>query len=249
MIDLTGKVALVTGSSMGIGKTIAFELAKNGATAVINDPIGGEDAEGVVKMIQDIGQEAYYFKCDVSDAVQVRQMVDSIIERSQKIDILVNNAAITIDSLTVNYGPEDWSRMINVNLNGSFLCTKYCLPSMIEQTWGRIINISTVAALIGFRGAPAYVASKAGLIGFTKSVAKEIARKGITSNALILGVIKGGGMFETVREDIMQSYIEQIPMGRPGTPEDVANAIKFLISDCASYITGQTIGVNGGLYM
>jgi 3-oxoacyl-[acyl-carrier protein] reductase len=175
-------------------------------------------------------------------------MIDTILERYKKIDILVNNAAITIDSLTINYEVEDWARMINVNLNGAFLCSKYCLPSMIEQKWGRIVNISTVAAIIGLKGAPAYSASKAGLIGFSKSLAKEVARKGITVNALALGLIKGGGMFDTVREDIMRVYIEQIPMGRPGTPEDVANAIKFLVSDSAAYITGQTIGVNGGFH-
>lgn len=249
MSDLKGRVALVTGSSMGIGKTIAFELAKDGATAVINDPIGGEEAESAVKMIQDIGQDAHYIKCDVSDATRVSKMIDAVLECYKKIDILVNNAAITIDSLTVNYEVEDWDRMINVNLNGAFLCSKYCLPSMIEQKWGRIVNISTVAAMVGLKGAPAYSASKAGLIGFTKSLAREVARKGITVNALSLGVIKGGGMYDTVREDIMQSYVEQVPMGRPGTPEDVANAIKFLISDSAAYITGQTIGVNGGFYM
>jgi 3-oxoacyl-[acyl-carrier protein] reductase len=248
MVDLTGKIALVTGSSMGIGKAIAFELAKDGATVVINDPIGGEEAESAVKMIQGIGQEAYYIKCDVSAAAQVPKMIDTILERYKKIDILVNNAAITIDSLTINYEVEDWARMINVNLNGAFLCSKYCLPSMIEQKWGRIVNISTVAAIIGLKGAPAYSASKAGLIGFSKSLAKEVARKGITVNALALGLIKGGGMFDTVREDIMRVYIEQIPMGRPGTPEDVANAIKFLVSDSAAYITGQTIGVNGGFH-
>ena len=249
MIDLTGKIALVTGSSMGIGKTIAFELAKDGATTIINDPIGGEEAESAVKMIQGLGQEAYYINCDVSAAAQVPKMIDTILERYKKIDILVNNAAITIDSLTINYEVEDWARMINVNLNGAFLCSKYCLPSMIEQKWGRIVNISTVAAMIGLKGAPAYSASKAGLIGFTKSLAKEVARKGITVNALALGLIKGGGMFDTVREDIMQVYVEQIPMGRPGTPEDVANAIKFLVSGYAAYITGQTIGVNGGFHM
>jgi 3-oxoacyl-[acyl-carrier protein] reductase len=249
MSDLKGKVTLVTGSSMGIGKTIAFELARDGATAVINDPIGGEEAESAVKMIQDIGQEAHYIKCDVSDAARVSKMIDAVLERYKKIDILVNNAAITIDSLTVNYEVEDWARMINVNLNGAFLCSKYCLPSMIEHKWGRIVNISTVAAMVGLKGAPAYSASKAGLIGFTKSLAREVARKGITVNALSLGVIKGGGMYDTVREDIMQLYVEQVPMGRPGTPEDVANAIKFLISDSAAYITGQTIGVNGGFYM
>jgi 3-oxoacyl-[acyl-carrier protein] reductase len=249
MFDFKGKIALVTGSSMGIGKTIAFELAKDGATAVINDPIGGEEAESAVKMIHDIGQEAHYIQCDVSDAAQVSKMIDTVLEGYKKIDILVNNAAITIDALTVNYEVEDWARMINVNLNGAFLCSKYCLPSMIAQKWGRIVNISTVAAMVGLKGAPAYSASKAGLIGFTKSLAREVARKGITVNALSLGVIKGGGMYDTVREDIMQSYVEQVPMGRPGTPEDVANAIKFLISDSAAYITGQTIGVNGGFYM
>lgn len=249
MFGINGKIALVTGSSMGIGKTIAFELAKEGVKTIINDPIGGEEAERVVQMIRNIGQEAHYIKCDVSDATQVRGMVDAIVERYNKIDILVNNAAITIDSLTVNYAIEDWNRMINVNLNGAFFCSKYCLSPMIDSKWGRIVNISTIAALIGFRGAPAYAASKAGLIGFTKSLAREVARKGITVNALALGFIKGGGMSVTVRDDIHQAYIEQIPVGRPGTPEDVAHAVKFLVSDYAGYITGQTIGVNGGLYM
>jgi len=249
MVDLQGKVALVTGSSMGIGRTIAIELAQEGATVVLNDPIGGREAEGALKMIRDSGCKADYIQCDVSDAHAVSKMADRIIERHQAIDILVNNAAITIDALTINYAPDDWARMIDVNLNGAFLCSKYCLPPMIEQQWGRIVNISTVAAMIGLRGAPAYSASKAGLIGFTKSLAREVARKGITVNALSLGVIKGGGMFETVRKEIMAAYVQQVPMGRPGTPREVAHAIKFLISDGAAYITGQTIGINGGFYM
>lgn len=234
---------------MGLGKAVAIDLAKAGAIVIINDPVGDGPAESVLKMIKKIGKKAFLVTCDISDAPAVSTMINTILKRFIKVDILINNAGISIDALTINYNIDAWERVIKVNLSGAFLCSKYCLSSMIDQKWGRIINISSVAGLTGISGTPAYSASKAGLIGLTKTLAKEVGRKGITVNCLALGYIEGGGLFDTVREELLEETLAQIPIGRWGQLEDVTSVIKFLLSEDASYITGQTIGVNGGLHM
>ena len=249
MYDLSGKVALVTGSSMGLGKAFALDLAKAGAKVVVNNRRGGEWAEAVVREIEDLGQEAMLAPCDIGDAGSVAQMVDSILDRFKKIDILVNNAGISIDGTTVKFDPEDWDLVLKTNIYGAFFCSKYCLPSMIEQGWGRVINISSVVGQIGIMGTPAYTASKSGLIGFTKTLAKEVARKGITVNCIALGYIEGGGLMDTLPEKIAEGILAGIPVGRWGKTKEVSSAINYLSSDLAAYITGQTLSINGGCFM
>jgi 3-oxoacyl-[acyl-carrier protein] reductase len=247
--ELTKKVALVTGSSIGLGKAFALDLARAGARVVVNDPEGGQLAESVLKEIEAMGREAILVPCDVGDAEGVAKMVDIIVDRFKKVDILINNAGISIDATTVKYDIKAWDQVLKTNLYGVFYCSKYCLPSMIRQKWGRIINIGSVLGQVGSMGTPAYTASKAALIGFTKTLAKEGARSGVTVNCLSLGFIKGGGLMDTVRENIAQKILPGIPMGRWGKPEDITGAINFLASDSASYITGQTININGGYFM
>jgi len=246
---LTGKVALVTGSSMGLGKCIALDLARAGACVIVNDPVGGELAEEVVAEIEALGQETNLVVCDIRDAVGVSKMVETILDRFKKVDILINNAGISMDATTINYEPEAWDQVVKTNLSGAFYCSKYCLPSMTKQKWGRIINISSVVGQIGVIGTPAYTASKAGLIGFTKTLAKEMAQKGVTVNCLALGYFQGGSLLDTIPKKIAEHILRQIPMGRWGKPEEISSAINFLVSDSASYITGQTININGGYFM
>jgi len=249
MYDLSGKVALITGSSMGLGKAYALDLARAGARVVVNDPEGSEPAEAVVKEIEAMGGEAILVPCDVGCAEAVAEMIDTILDRFNKVDILINNAGISIDATTVKYDPEAWDRVLKTNISGAFYCSKYCLPSMIEQRWGRIINIGSVVGQIGVIGTPAYTASKSALIGFTKTLAKEVARKGITVNCISLGYFRGGGLLDTIPDKITDNILRAIPTGRWGQPEDITGAINYLVSDSASYITGQTININGGYFM
>lgn len=249
MYDLTGKVALVTGSSMGLGRAFALDLAKAGASVIVNNRKGGEAAEAVVKEIESMGREAALVPCDIGNAESVANMVDIILSRFQKINILINNAGISIDGTTVKCDPEAWDRVMKTNIYGAFFCSKYCLPSMIQQRWGRIINISSLVGQIGVMGTPAYTASKAAIMGYTKTLAKEVARKGVTVNCISLGYFEGGGLLETVPEKIAQDILANIPVGRWGKPEEISSAINYLISDAAAYITGQTLNINGGYYM
>jgi NAD(P)-dependent dehydrogenase (short-subunit alcohol dehydrogenase family) len=249
MYDLTGKVALVTGSSMGLGKAFALELAKAGASVVVNNRKGGESAETVVKEIERMGRGAALVPCDIGNAESVAKMVDTIVSKFRKIDILINNAGISIDGTTLKYDPEAWDRVMRTNIYGVFFCSKYCLPSMIQQKWGRIVNISSLVGQIGVAGTPAYTASKAAIMGYTKTLAKEVARKGITVNCISLGYFEGGGLLETVPEKMAQEILADIPMGRWGKPEEISSAINYLVSDAAGYITGQTININGGYFM
>jgi len=249
MYDLKGKVALVTGSSMGLGKAFALDLARAGAKVVVNNRTGGELAETVVKEIEKVGVEAALVPCDIGDPESVAKMADTIVSRFGRIDILVNNAGISIDGTTVKYDPKAWDRIFKTNIYGAFHCSKYCLPSMIEHGWGRIINISSLVGQIGVIGTPAYAASKAGIIGFTKTLAKEVARKGITVNCISLGYFEGGGLLETVPDKIAKEILAAIPVGRWGKSEEISSAINYLVSDAAAYITGQTLNINGGYYM
>lgn len=249
MHDLTGKVALVTGSSMGLGRFFALDLARAGACVVVNDPEGGEPAKSVVKEINAMGREAICVPCDVGDPEGVAKMVDTVVDRFRKVDILINNAGISIDGTTVTYDLQDWDRVLKTNLYGVFYCSKYCLLSMMQQKWGRIIHIGSVVGQVGSMGTPAYTASKAALIGFTKTLAREAARSGVTVNCISLGFIQGGGLMDTVPEKVAQKILPAIPVGRWGRPEDITGAINYLASDSASYITGQTININGGYFM
>jgi NAD(P)-dependent dehydrogenase (short-subunit alcohol dehydrogenase family) len=247
--DLTGKVALITGSSMGLGRAFALDLAKAGASVIVNNRKGGESAEAVVKEIESLGRKAALVPCDIGNPESVAKMVDTILAKFGKVDVLINNAGISIDGTTVKYDPEAWDRVMKTNIYGVFYCSKYCLPSMIQQKWGRIINISSLVGQIGVMGTPAYTASKAGIMGYTKTLAKEVARKGITVNCISLGYFEGGGLLETVPEKIAQEILAAIPIGRWGKSEEISSAINYLVSDAAAYITGQTLNINGGYYM
>lgn len=176
-------------------------------------------------------------------------MVGQIISKYSKIDILINNAGISVDNTTVKFSPDDWDRVLRTNLCGCFYCSKYCLPTMLDQKWGRIINISSVVAQMGVFGTPAYSASKSALTGFTKTMAKEVARKGVTVNIISLGYFRGGGLLDTVPENLAQQILASIPVGRWGTPEEIVGAIRYLASDLGGFMTGQTININGGIYM
>jgi 3-oxoacyl-[acyl-carrier protein] reductase len=249
MWDLNGKICLITGSSMGLGKAYALAFSKAGATVVVNDPDGGALARNAVEEIEQGGGKAFLAACDIAKPEQVEKMVKEVLRRYNRLDILINNAGISSDATTVNFDLEKWDNILRINLNGAFYCSKYCLPSMIENKWGRIINISSVVGQIGVIGTPAYTASKAALIGFTKTLAKEVAKKGITVNCLALGYFQGGGLLNSVPSKMAEQIMDQIPIGRWGTPEDVTGLLNYLVSDSAAYITGQTMHVNGGIYM
>ncbi len=249
MYDLSGKVALVTGSSMGLGRAFALDFARAGARVVVNNRKGGALAESVVKEIQDMGGQAILAPCDIGDPQSVSDMVDTVISRFKSVHILVNNAGISIDGTTAKYDPEDWDRVLKTNIYGTFYCAKYCLPSMIEQKWGRIINISSLVGQIGIMGTPAYTASKSAQIGLTKTVAKEVARKGITVNCISLGYFEDGGLLDGLPDNLAKVILAGIPVGRWGKAEEISSAINYLASDLGGYITGQTININGGYYM
>ncbi|WP_018249677.1 3-oxoacyl-[acyl-carrier-protein] reductase [Orenia marismortui] len=247
---LEGKVALVTGSSRGIGKAIALKLAQEGAKIVINYPFEGEaqNAEKVVKEIESIGSKAIAIEADVTDMKQVKAMVKETKAEFDSIDILVNNAGITRDTLLMRMKESDWDSVLTVNLKGAFNATKAVTRTMMKQRSGRIINISSVVGLMGNPGQANYSASKAGLIGFTKSVAKELATRGITVNAIAPGFIETA-MTDELADKVVEEMIAAIPMKAFGQPEDIANTAIFLASDEARYITGEVIRVDGGMVM
>ena len=243
-----GKVALVTGSSRGIGRAIAIELAKRDITVVINNDKAIEEGKRVVDEILKNGGNAISIKADVSDPNQVEKMIEKIMNRFGRVDILVNNAGITRDITLKKMSKEVWDEVIDVNLNGVFNCTKAVINHMRERKTGRIINISSITGFTGNIGQTNYVAAKSGIIGFTKALAREVARAGITVNAIAPGFINTD-MLKTIPENIKKQLLEQIPMGRFGEPEEVAKVAVFLASEDASFITGAVIHVNGGLYM
>ena len=242
------KVALVTGSSRGIGRAIAIELAKSGIDIVVNDSKNPQEGIEVVDEINKIGQRAIYIQADVSDPDQVEKMVEKIIHEFGKIDILVNNAGITADKLLKDMTIPDWNKVIAVNLTGVFNCTKCVIKYMQKQKSGKIINISSISGQIGNIGQANYSASKAGVISFTKTVAKEYARDGIIVNAVAPGFIRTK-MVENIPEKVVEKILKQIPLHRLGEPEEVAKLVCFLASDDANYITGQVISINGGMYV
>jgi 3-oxoacyl-[acyl-carrier protein] reductase len=247
MPGLTGHVALITGASQGIGRACALALAESGAQIALAAR-NEEKLAAVVKEIEGKGGQAGAFAMDVSNEESVKAAVKSALERFGKIDILVNNAGITKDTLLMRMKRADWDSVLQTNLGGAFFCTQAVISSMLKQRWGRIINVSSVFGQMGQVGQANYSASKAGLIGFTMAMAREVASRNITVNAVAPGYIETA-MTESLSEDLKSKVNEMIPLGRAGTDMEVAYAVRFLASDEASYITGNVLKVNGGMLM
>ena len=245
---LDGKAALVTGASRGIGRAIALKLAAEGAKVAINYAGNTAKAEEVKAEIEKNGGEAILVQADVADSAAVEAMVNATVEAFGQIDILVNNAGITRDGLMMRMKDEDFDAVINTNLKGVFYCTKLVSKLMMKKRSGRIINMASVVGLMGNAGQTNYAAAKAGVIGFSKSAAKELAARGITVNMVAPGFIDTD-MTAAMTDKAKEMTLTGIPLNRMGTPEDVANAVAFLVSDNASYITGQVINVDGGMVM
>jgi len=237
---------LVTGAAQGIGKSIAEALAKEGADIIVSD-INIELAKITANEIGALGVKSIAVKANVADANDVAASVDQAVKEFGKIDILVNNAGITKDNLLIRMKDEDWDAVLSVNLRSMFLCTKAIAPLMMKNRWGRIVNIASIVGEMGNFGQANYSAAKAGAIGLTKTVARELASRGITCNAIAPGFIDTA-MTQKLSDDVKKRLSEQIPLTRLGTPEDIAKAVVFLCAD-AGYITGQVINVNGGMYM
>ncbi|MBT2735500.1 3-oxoacyl-[acyl-carrier protein] reductase [Neobacillus sp. B4I6] len=247
-MNLEGKAALVTGASRGIGREIALELARQGANVAVNFSGSEAKANEVVDEIKALGREAFAVKCDVSNSGEVAEMVKGTIDRFGKLDILVNNAGITRDNLLMRMKEEEWDDVININLKGVFLCTKAVTRQMMKQRVGRIINIASIVGVSGNPGQANYVAAKAGVIGLTKTTAKELASRNITVNAIAPGFITTD-MTEKLPEDVKTEMLKLIPLARLGEPKDIAKITAFLASDDSAYITGQTLHIDGGMVM
>jgi 3-oxoacyl-[acyl-carrier protein] reductase len=247
MSNLQGRVALITGASQGIGRACALALATDGAKLALAAR-NTEKLQTVVAEVQQAGGEAAAFKIDVANEDEVKAGVKSAIERFGKIDILVNNAGITRDGLVLRMRRADWDAVLATNLTGAHLCIQAALGSMLKQRWGRIINITSVVGEMGQAGQANYAASKAGLIGLTMAVAREVASRNITVNAVAPGYIETA-MTESLPAELKDTLLKSIPLGRIGKEEDIAAAVRFLASDAASYITGHVLRVNGGMLM
>lgn len=247
-MELAGKTALVTGGSRGIGRAIALAMARDGADVVINYLQNEQKANEVCQQILALGRKAVAIKADISSLEQAEELIGKTLAEFRKIDILVNNAGITRDNLLLRMKPEDWDDVIASNLTGVFNCSKLALKPMLKQKWGRIINITSVVGLVGNAGQSNYAAAKAGLIGFTKSLAKEVASRNILVNAIAPGFIVTDMTGELNDEDKVKLLLN-VPLGRFGKPEEIAAVATFLASEKASYITGQTIAVDGGMVM
>ncbi|UOE92874.1 3-oxoacyl-[acyl-carrier-protein] reductase [Alkalihalobacillus sp. LMS39] len=245
---LKGKTALVTGASRGIGKAVALDLAKQGANVCVNYAGSKEKAEQVVAQIKELGVESIAIQADVSNSDEVQTMVKEVVSTFGTVDILVNNAGITRDTLVMRMKEEDWDAVIDTNLKGVFLCAKAVMRQMMKQRYGRIINVASVVGVLGNAGQANYVAAKAGVIGLTKSLARELANRNITVNAVAPGFIETD-MTDKLPEDVKEGLLQQIPLSSLGKPEHVAHAIRFLASDEAEYMTGQTLHVDGGMFM
>ncbi len=245
---LNGKVALVTGASRGIGRAIALRLAQAGADVIVNYAGSEAAAAETVAKIKELGREAVMIKANVGNSEEVNEMFKQALERFGKLDILVNNAGITRDNLIMRMKEEEWDDVIETNLKGVFNCIKAATRPMMKQRGGRIINITSVVGVLGNAGQANYVAAKAGVIGLTKTTARELASRGITVNAVAPGFIDTD-MTAKLPDEVKESLLSQIPLGRLGQAEDIAEVVCFLASDAAGYMTGQTLHVDGGMYM
>jgi 3-oxoacyl-[acyl-carrier protein] reductase len=244
----TGKVVLVTGASRGIGRGIAARLAREGAAVAINYRSDLLAATETLRAVQDAGVPGALVRGDVAVAAEAAALVAETVKQLGGLHILVNNAGVSTDMLTVRLSEEDWDRVMDTDLKGAFLTTKAALRPMLRQRWGRVISIASVVAYTGNVGQASYASAKAGLLGLTKSVAREVANRGITANVVAPGVIDTA-MTQALPKDILNWMLNQVPMGRPGTSEDVAGAVAYLASDDAAYLTGQVIRVDGGMVM
>jgi 3-oxoacyl-[acyl-carrier protein] reductase len=243
----SGRVALVTGASQGIGRACALNLAQSGATLALAAR-SREKLEELVAQIESAGGKAAAFPLDVGDEEQIKSVFKAAIAQFGKIDILVNNAGITRDQLVMRMKRADWDSVLNTNLTSAYLCTQQAIGSMLKQRWGRIINITSIFGQMGQAGQANYAASKAGLIGLTMAIAREVGSRNITCNAVAPGFIETA-MTSGLGDDFKQNAVKMIPLGRVGSPEDVASAVAFLASDEAAYITGHVLNVNGGMLM
>lgn len=247
-MKLEGKKALVTGASRGIGRAIALALAAEGADVAVNYAGSEAAAKEVAAEIEAMGRKAIVIQADIASNEMSTAMIDKVVAEFGRIDILVNNAGITRDGLLMRMKEEDWDAVLNTNLKGVFNCTKSAVKYMMKQKSGKIVSISSVVGLMGNAGQANYAAAKAGVIGFTKAVAKEVAARGITVNAVAPGFIKTD-MTSVLSEKVVENLIAGIPLNRLGESEDIAKAVVFLVSDDANYITGQTLHVDGGMVM
>jgi 3-oxoacyl-[acyl-carrier protein] reductase len=246
-MTLSGRVAVVTGASQGIGRTIALTLAQAGTTVAVAAR-NQSKLDELVTEIQNAGGKASAFAVDVGNEEQVKATFKQVIAQLGKIEILVNNAGITRDQLVMRMKRADWDEVINTNLTSAYLCTQQAISSMLKQRWGRIINVTSIFGQIGQAGQANYASSKAGLIGFTMAIAREVASRSITCNAVAPGFIETA-MTATLSEEFKQTALKMIPLSRVGTTDDVANAVAFLASEEAGYITGHVLNVNGGMHM
>ena len=247
-MKLQNQVALVTGASRGIGKEIALELARQGADVIVNFAGNEAKAQEVVEQIVSLGRKALAIRCDVANSEDVSAMMKTVIEAFDKIDILVNNAGVTRDNLLMRMKEEEWDSVINTNLKGVFLCTKAVTRPMMKQRKGTIINVASVVGISGNAGQANYVAAKAGVIGLTKTTAKELASRNIRVNAVAPGFISTD-MTDQLSEEMKASLLQQIPLARLGEPSDIAKVVAFLASEDSAYMTGQTLSVDGGMVM
>ena len=247
-MSLQGKTALVTGASRGIGRAIALRLAADGANVVVNYNARADAAEAVAEQVRGCGVEALVVQADVAVSGDVDRLVNAALEQFKRIDVLVNNAGITRDTLIMRMSEEDWDIVLDTNLKSAFLVSKAVLRPMLRQRAGRIVNVTSISGVIGNPGQANYSASKAGMIGLTRSTAREVASRTITCNAVAAGVIDTD-IWAGVPDASIESLMQMVPLGRKGTPEDVADAVAFLASDAAAYITGQVLNVDGGMVM
>jgi 3-oxoacyl-[acyl-carrier protein] reductase len=243
----SNRIAFVTGASRGIGRAIALTLSGQGFDIIVASP-EVENNEKVAGEIRDAGGQAATLDFDVSSPDSVKDGIAAILKQKGSVDVLINNAGITRDGLAMRMKPSDWDLVLKINLHGAFHCIQQVLPGMMRNRWGRIVNMASVVGQAGSAGQANYAASKAGLIGLTKALAQEMASRGITVNAIAPGYVDTD-MTQKLPEEVRQKILAGVPMGRMGTPQDIANAVKFLVSEDASYITGHILAVNGGMYM